>query len=204
MPRLSHLGSASDTRSRAGMRARPKLPTGSRRSSQATCRSSTSAIKSIHKHNLDLLRPRRRLRWQAIARWVALLPEKHCQLGCHGSGVTATLSRHCNPHVDLLRQRGFTPNQLTQTPSVARSCRLRPGKCSQTTTGRIPVPPTTSFETLRGSARRARHGPKNVARLEGPPHAVARESNCSWPHPRCLPPQGPLCRPTAASPLLPT
>jgi hypothetical protein len=204
MPWFSHLGSASDTRSRAGMRARPKSPTGFRRSPQATCRSSTSAIVSIHKHNLDLVRPRRLIRWQAIAQWVALLPEKHRQLGCHGSGVTTALSRRRNPHVDLLSQRGFTPSRYTQTPSVAHQCRLRPGKCSQTTTGRIPVPPTTPFETLGGSARRARHVPKNLARLEGPPHAVARESNCLWPHPRCLPPQGLRFRPTAAFPLLPT
>ena len=120
MPWLSHLGSASDTHSHAGKRARPKLLTGFRRSSRATCRSSISAIDTIHKHNPDLFRPRRWSRWQAIARWVALFPEKHCQLGCHSSGVAAASSRLRNPHVDLLRQRGFTPNHLTQTPSVAR------------------------------------------------------------------------------------
>jgi len=59
IPRFCHLGSASDTLSRAGKRARPLLRTGFRRSSRATCRSSTSAIVWTHKHNLVLARPRR-------------------------------------------------------------------------------------------------------------------------------------------------
>jgi hypothetical protein len=85
------------------------------------------------------------------------------QLGFHSSGVPSALSRHWHPHVDLLRQRGFTPNRSTQTPRVAHRCHLRLGKRPQAAAGRIPVPPTTPFETLGGSAR-----PTHLEDREGP------------------------------------
>jgi len=63
----------------------------------------------------------------ATTRRVAPPPKSRRQLGCHSSGVTATLVRLRNPRVDLLRRHGFTPNGSTQTPSVAHRCRPRPG-----------------------------------------------------------------------------
>jgi len=134
----------------------------------------------------------------ATARRVAPPPKSRRQPGSHGSGVTQTLSHLRHPHVDLLRQRGFTPNRSTQTPSVAHRCCPRSGKRSLATTGRKPVPPTTPFETLGGSARPTRHTSREgaTARLLGPSPAATRESNRNQLHPRCLPPQGPLCRPT--------
>jgi hypothetical protein len=110
IPRFSHLGSASDTRSHAGKRARPCLPPGCRRSSRATCRSSTSAVVWTRKHNPDLPRPRRSCAVMVTARWVTPTPKSRRQPGIHSSGVTPTLSRLRHPHVDLLRQRGFSPN----------------------------------------------------------------------------------------------
>jgi xanthine/CO dehydrogenase XdhC/CoxF family maturation factor len=74
MPRLSRLGSASDTRSRAGQRARPSSLAGFRRGSQATCRSSTSAIVWTHKHNPDLSKTPPLAAVKVTARWVAPLP----------------------------------------------------------------------------------------------------------------------------------
>jgi hypothetical protein len=149
IPRFCHLGSASDTRSHAGKRARPCLPPGSRRSSRATCHSSTSAIVLTHKHNPDHSRPRRFVTMETTARWVAPTPKSHRQLGFHSSGVTPALSRLRHPHVDLLRQRGFTPNRSTQTPSVAHRCRQRPGIRPLTTTGRIPSPSDDLFRNPR-------------------------------------------------------
>lgn len=204
IPWFRHLGSASDTRSRAGTRARPKSPTG------------YSPEPSGHVPLVDFcnrIDPQAQPRPRQTPPHIAMASHRAVGSAAPGEAPPAGLSRFrghhcaltpCNPHVDLLSQRGFTPSRLTQTPSVAHQCRLRPGKRSQTTTGRIPVPPTTSFETLGGSARRARLDPKIAARLEGPPRAVARESNCLWPHPRCLPPQGPRFRPIAVFPPLPT
>ena len=156
MPRLGRLGSASDTRSRAGLRARPSSLTGYSPGLPGhvppvdfcNCVDPQAQPRPLQTPPLVAV--------ETTARWVAPLPEEHRQLGSHSSGVTPALSRPCYPHADLLRQRGFTPNRSTQTPLVARRCRQRPGIGSQTTTGRIPVPPTTPFETLGGSARPTR------------------------------------------------
>jgi hypothetical protein len=119
IPRFCHLGSASNTLSHAGMRARPR--------SLAGCSPGLEG----HVPLVDFCncmdpqaqpRPRQTpplCHGVATARWVAPPPRRHRQPGFHSSGVTPTLTRLRNPHVDLLRQRGFTPNRSTQTPSVA-------------------------------------------------------------------------------------
>jgi len=204
MPWFSHLGSASDTRSRAGTRARPKSPTG------------YSPEPSGHVPLVDFcnrIDPQAQPRPRQTPPHIAMASHRAVGNAAPGEAPPAGLSRFRGHHCAL------TPSQPPRRPPESTwiypkpidpdtFCRspmsFAPGKRSQTTTGRIPVPPTTSFETLGGSARRARLDPKIATRLEGPPHAVARESNCRWPHPRCLPPQGPRFRPIAVFPPLPT
>jgi hypothetical protein len=204
MPRLSHLGSASDTRSRAGMRARPKLLAG------------YSPDLPGHVPPVDFCN---RMDPQAQPRPLQTPPltamASHRTVGsvAPGEAPPAELSRFRGRRAALapprLPRRPPAPTWIYPKPidpdTFCRSLMpLTPWKSALATTGRKPIPPTTPFETLGGSACRARHAPKNAARLEGPPRTVARESNCPWPHPRCLPPQRPLCHPTAAFPLPPS
>ena len=204
MPRLSHLGSASDTRSRAGLRARPKLPTGyytgaprpraARRllqlygSTSTTPTPSDPAVTAMASHRMA----------GGVAPGEAPPAELSRFRGCRAA-LTSPQRPRRPPAPTRIYPKPIDPDTFCRSLMP-----LTPWKSALATTGRKPIPPTTPFETLGGSTCRARHAPKSATRLEGPPQTVARESDCPWPHPRCLPPQGPLCHPTATFPSPPS
>jgi hypothetical protein len=127
------------------------------------------------------------------------------QLSCHGSGVTPSALTPDQPP-----QRRPSPSWIYPKPidSDTSCCSLTPSAAwigPRTATVRTSAPPDPLRDLWEDQLAGAhRTSEESATRLAGPSPAATRESSCARPHPRCLPPLGPLCWPAAVFPPLPT
>jgi hypothetical protein len=177
LPRLSHLGTASSTRSRTDLCALDRVTWSAvRRRCWATCRSSTSAVVRIHEHDPEPPDPaavanHRRMGSTALASAASRV----------ATGQGSPTLEAVNPHVGVRTSTWIYPNLFgpdTACRSVAPS---QPGNTAMKS-GR------TELNLSLGRANEPNSSGQDPASLVGPSPTVTRESACVQPHPRCLPP----------------